>query len=54
MSLDHCFRLVSGSLHPLTDDYYITTPPGVIGNIPILIYFYDNVLFIIKKRKRLT
>ena len=37
--LDHCFRLISGSLHPLTDDYYINTPPGVIANIPLLIYF---------------
>ena len=37
--LDHCFRLISGLLHPLTVDYYINTPPGVIGNIPILIYF---------------
>ena len=37
--LDHCFRLISGSLHPLAEDYYINTPPGVIANIPILIYF---------------
>ena len=37
--LDHCFRLISGSLHPLTEDYYINTPPGVIANIPLLIYF---------------
>ena len=32
---DHCFRLISGLLHPLTDEYYINTPPGVIANIPI-------------------
>lgn len=37
--LDHCFRLISGAIHPLTEDFYINTPPGVIGNIPILIYF---------------
>ena len=37
--LDHCFRLISGSLPPLAEDYYINTPPGVIANIPILIYF---------------
>ena len=36
--LDQCFRIVSGMLHPLSEDYYITTPPGVILNIPVLIY----------------
>ena len=47
--LDHCFRLISGSFHPLTDDYYINTPPGVIGNIPILIYFM--IMFYLSLRK---
>ena len=36
--LDQCFRIVSGMLHPLSEDYYINTPPGVILNIPVLIY----------------
>ena len=36
--LDQCFRLISGSLHPLGEDYYINTPPGVISNIPVLVY----------------
>ena len=36
--LDQCFRLISGYLHPLDEDYYINTPPGVISTIPILIY----------------
>ena len=36
--LDQCFRLISGYLHPLGEDYYINTPPGVISNIPVLIY----------------
>ena len=36
--LDQCFRLVSGYLHPLSEDYYINTPPGVISNIPVLLY----------------
>jgi hypothetical protein len=30
--------LISGSINPLTEDYYINTPPGVISNIPGLIY----------------
>jgi hypothetical protein len=25
-------------LHPLSEEYYINTPPGVILNIPVLIY----------------
>ena len=36
--LDQCFRLISGYLHPLGEDYYINTPPGVILNIPVLLY----------------
>ena len=36
--LDQCFRIVSGMLHPLSEEYYINTPPGVISNIPVLIY----------------
>ena len=36
--LDQCFRLISGYLHPLVEDYYVNTPPGVISNIPVLLY----------------
>ena len=48
--LDHCFRLMSGSLHPLTEDYYINTPPGVIVNIPLLVYFMLMFYLSLKKR----
>tara|TARA_B100000676_G_scaffold311995_1_gene384240 strand:+ start:4418 stop:4876 length:459 start_codon:yes stop_codon:yes gene_type:complete len=47
--LDHCLRLISGLLHPLTIDYYTNTPPGVIGNVPILIYFI--VMFYLSLKK---
>ena len=36
--LDQCFRLISGYLHPLGQDYYINTPPGVISSLPVLLY----------------
>ena len=36
--LDQCFRIISGYLHPLGEEYYINTPPGVISNIPVLLY----------------
>ena len=36
--IDQCLRLISGHLHPLGEDYYINTPPGVISNIPVLLY----------------
>ena len=36
--IDQCFRIISGYLHPLSEDYYINTPPGVISNIPVLLY----------------
>ena len=47
--LDHCFRLISGLLHPLTEEYYINTPPGVIGNLPLLIYFMLMFYLSLKK-----
>ena len=50
--LDHCFRLISGLLHPLTEEYFINTPPGVIGNIPILIYFMLMFYLSLKKGDR--
>ena len=36
--LDQCLRLISGYLNPLGEDYDINTPPGVISNIPVLLY----------------
>ena len=36
--LDQCLRFISGYLHPLGEDYYINMPPGVISNIPVLLY----------------
>ena len=37
--LDQCFRLISGYLHPLGEDYYINMPPGVISNIPVSVSY---------------
>ena len=31
------FRMVAGTLHPLTEDYFARTPPGAIGNLPFLL-----------------
>ena len=36
--LDQCFRLISGFLKPIGESYYINTPPGIISNMPILLY----------------
>jgi len=32
-----CFRMAVGSMHPLTPDYYARTPPGKLGNLPMLL-----------------
>ncbi len=47
--LDQCFRLISGFLHPLTEDYYTNTPPGVVSNIPFLIYIIIMFCLSLKK-----
>ncbi len=32
------FRMIVGTLHPLTDEFFVRTPPGKIGNLPMAIY----------------
>jgi hypothetical protein len=31
-----CLRMIVGSIHPLSEDFYVRTPPGKLGNIPLL------------------
>ena len=50
--MDQCFRLISGYLHPLGEQYYINTPPGVISNIPILIYLIVMFFLSLKRRSQ--
>ena len=50
--MDKCFRLISGYLHPLGEQYYINTPPGVISNIPILIYLIVMFFLSLKRRSQ--
>ena len=51
MIVDVLFRLISGTIHPLTPEYYINQPPGSIGNIYILIYSMSMFLLSIWKKK---
>ena len=51
MVIDVLFRLISGTIHPLTPEYYINQPPGSIGNIYILIYSMSMFLLSIWKKK---
>jgi hypothetical protein len=51
MIIDVLFRLVSGTIHPLSPDYYINQPPGSIANIYILIYSMSMFLLSIWKQK---
>ena len=51
MIVDVLFRLISGTIHPLTPEYYINQPPGSIGNIYILIYSISMFLLSIWKKK---
>lgn len=51
MIIDVLFRLISGTIHPLTPEYYINQPPGSIGNVYILIYSMSMFLLSIWKKK---
>lgn len=37
MVVEVCFRAIVGTIHPLTEDYYLRTPPGKLGNLPLLL-----------------
>ena len=47
--IEICFRLISGTLHPLTEIYYLQTPPGSAGNIPALIVV--SILLLLSLRR---
>ena len=36
MALEVVLRLTTGILHPLTEEFYVRTPPGKLGNLPLL------------------
>ena len=36
--IDILFRFVSGSIHPLTEEYYSAVPPGRLSQVPLLVY----------------
>ena len=36
--IDILFRFVSGSIHPLTEEYYSVVPPGRLSQVPLLVY----------------
>lgn len=37
MMVEVCFRLTVGMLHPLTEEFYVRTPPGKFGNLPFFV-----------------
>ena len=37
MLVELCLRRVAGTLHPLTPEYYLRTPPGMRGAIPLFV-----------------
>ena len=50
LAIEICFRLISGILHPLTEIYYLQTPPGSAGNIPVLIITFILLLLALRQR----
>ena len=36
--IDILFRYISGSIHPLTEEYYSAVPPGRLSQVPLLVY----------------
>lgn len=43
------FRMIAGSIHPMTDEYYARTPPGKLANIPLLLI--SLIMLVLSLRK---
>ena len=52
MVVEVLFRLTVGQIHPLTPDYYARTPPGKLGNLPILILSLTMVALAVRNTLR--
>ena len=50
--IDIPLRLISGYLHPLTYEYFISKPPGQVYQIPVLIYSLIMFMLSLKEVKR--
>jgi hypothetical protein len=44
MLIEIGFRMLVGTLHPLTEEFYVRTPPGKFGNIPFALLSFVMVV----------
>ncbi len=54
MAVEVVFRFTVGVLHPLTPDYYARTPPGMVGNLPMLLISLTMLALSIRSTMRAT
>ena len=52
MVVEVIFRLSVGQMHPLTPDYYLRTPPGKLGNLPMLALSLIMVVLAVRNTRR--
>ena len=51
MLVEIAFRMVVGSIHPLTEEFYVRTPPGKLGNLPLALV---SVLMLYLSHRNIT
>ena len=49
-----CLRLAAGGLHPLTPEHYLSTPPGMVATLPMLVVYATLLALSLRARKRST
>lgn len=54
MVVEVFFRLGVGLIHPLTPDYYMRTPPGKLGNLPMLAIGFTMLVLAVRNTMRRT
>jgi len=51
VALEVCFRLLAGTIHPLTEEFYHRTPPGKVGNLPMLVLSVVMLVLALRTRE---
>ena len=52
MVVEVLFRLGVGLIHPLTPEYYMRTPPGKLGNLPMLAIGFTMLVLAVRNTLR--
>ena len=48
--MEAAFRVIVGTLHPITPEHYVRTPPGAYANLPLLVISVAMLVLALRTR----